>query len=86
MQRAVINYGGGELEAWEQEDLWTVRLGELEASSSYLDLALAELLDDPEGAHRVAARLLSEVVAPSRWPMPTHSAGSERLHRGRDPA
>ncbi len=61
-QRAVISYQGGELEAWEQEDLWTVRLGELEASSRYLDIALAELLDDPEGAHRLAAGLLAELV------------------------
>ena len=62
MQRAVISYQGGELEAWEQEDLWTVRLGGLEASSRYIDIALAEPLDDPEGAHRFAARLLAELV------------------------
>jgi hypothetical protein len=62
MQRTVISYRRGELEAWEQEELWTVRLGELEASSRYLDLALAELLDDPEGAHRLAARLVVELV------------------------
>jgi len=41
MQNATIGYHGGELEAWEHEDLWTVKLGELEASSRYLDLALA---------------------------------------------
>jgi hypothetical protein len=63
MQRAVINYQGGELEAWEQEELWTVRLGELEASSRYLDLALAELLDNPYGLHQLAAKLLAEIVA-----------------------
>ena len=74
MLRAVIDYHGGELEAWEQDDLWTVRLGELEASSLYLDVALAEILDDPEGAHRVAARLVFEIVAPVGWPMPTASA------------
>lgn len=74
MLRASINYHGGELEAWEHEDVWTVRLGELEASSLYLDLALAELLDDPEGAHRVAARLLLEIVVPSSWPMPSGAA------------
>jgi hypothetical protein len=73
MLRATITYQGGELEAWEHDDLWTVRLGELEASSLYLDLALAELLDDPEGAHRVAARLLLEIVAPPSWPMPVRS-------------
>jgi hypothetical protein len=62
MQTAVINYEGGELEAWQQGDLWTVRLGELEASARYLDLALAELLDDLERAHRLAARLIVELV------------------------
>jgi hypothetical protein len=44
MQEATIDYHGGELGAWEYEDLWTVRLGELESSSRYLDLALARLL------------------------------------------
>jgi hypothetical protein len=63
MQRAVINYQGGELEAWEQENLWTVRLGELEATSRYLDLALTELLDNPYGVHQLAARLLTETSA-----------------------
>ena len=62
MQKAAIDYHGGELEAWEYEDLWTVRLGELESSSRYLDLALAELLDDSEGVHTLAARLLAELV------------------------
>jgi hypothetical protein len=62
MQNATIGYHGGELEAWEHEDLWTVKLGELEASSRYLDLALAELLDDADGVHKLAARLLAEVV------------------------
>jgi hypothetical protein len=63
MQKAVIDYHRGELEAWEHEDLWTVRLGELEASSHYLDLALAELLDRPEGTHQLAARLVAELVS-----------------------
>jgi hypothetical protein len=63
MQRAVISYRGGELEAWEQGDRWTVRLGELEASARYLDLALAELLDHPEGTHQLAARLVAEFVS-----------------------
>jgi hypothetical protein len=62
MQRAAIDYHGGELEAWTQENLWTVRLGELEASSRYLDVALAELLDAAEGVHQLAARLLAELV------------------------
>jgi hypothetical protein len=73
MRKAAISYHGGELEAWEQDGQWTVRLGELEASSRYLDLALAELLDDEAGAHRLSARLLLEVVAPSSWPMPSRS-------------
>ena len=63
MQKAAIDYHGGELQVWEQEDVWTVRLGELEASSRYLDLALAELLDDAEGAHKLAARLLMELIS-----------------------
>ena len=63
MQKAAIDYHGGELQVWEQEDVWTVRLGELEASSRYLDLALAELLDDAEGAHELAARLLMELIS-----------------------
>jgi hypothetical protein len=71
--RAVIDYHGGELEAWEEDGVWQVRLGELEASSLYLDAALAELLDGPEGAHRVAAKLLMEIVAPPTWPMPSRS-------------
>ena len=67
MQRAVISYQGGELEAWEQDDVWTVRLGELEASARYLDVALAELLDD-QGAHQLAARLLAELVTAPQTP------------------
>ena len=63
MQKAAIDYHGGELQVWEQEDVWTVRLGELEASSRYLDLALAELLDDAERAHKLAARLLMELTS-----------------------
>jgi hypothetical protein len=62
MQRTAIDYHGGALEAWEHEDLWTVKLGGLVASSRYLDLALAELLDYPEGMHQLAARLLAEVA------------------------
>jgi hypothetical protein len=78
MRRAAISYHGGELEAWEHDRQWTVRLGELEASSRYLDLALAELLDDEAGAHRLSARLLLEVVAPSSWPMPSRGSAATR--------
>lgn len=59
MDKAVISYRGEVLEAWEHDDYWTVQLGELEASSRYLDLALAALLDDSEGVHQLAARLLA---------------------------
>jgi hypothetical protein len=61
MQRAAITYGKGELEVREQEDVWTVRLANLEARAQYLDLALAELLGNAPEAHRAAARLLSEL-------------------------
>jgi len=60
MEKAVICHRGEVLEAWEHEDGWTVQLGELEASSRYLDLALAALLDDGESVHQLAARLLAE--------------------------
>ena len=54
-----MRYRGEELQAWESDVGWTVTLGELEASSRYLDLALAALLDDDEGSHSLAARLLA---------------------------
>jgi hypothetical protein len=76
MQRSVISYQGGELEAWEQEDRWTVRLGELEASSRYLDLVLAELLDDVDGVHQLAARLLADLAS---TPRPTEVIGPARV-------
>ncbi len=60
MEKAVISYRGEVLEAWEHDDRWTVQLGELEASSRYLDVALAALVDDGERVHQLAARLLSE--------------------------
>jgi hypothetical protein len=60
MEKAVICHRGEVLEAWEHEDGWTVRLGELEASSRYLDLALAALLDHGESVHQLAARLLAQ--------------------------
>jgi hypothetical protein len=61
MHRAVIAYRSARIEAYESDDVWTVRLANLEARASYLDLALAELLNDPAGAHRAAARLLTEM-------------------------
>ena len=64
MERAVIRYQARELEAWEDQDGWTVRIGELEASSRYLDLALAALLEDGEDVHQLAARLLTALTSP----------------------
>jgi hypothetical protein len=61
MRRAAIRYGEDELEAREQDHVWTVRLANLEARARYLDLALAELLGNAPEAHRAAARLLGEL-------------------------
>ena len=62
MRAAAIEYRNDELEAWEQDDLWTVRLSNLETRARYLDLALARLLGDAPEAHRAAARLLVELA------------------------
>jgi len=48
--------------ACERNDVWTVRLANLETRASYLDLALAELLGNAPEAHRAAARLLAELA------------------------
>jgi hypothetical protein len=58
----VIAYRNDKLEATELDDVWTVRLANLEARARYLDLALAELLGDAPEAHRAAARVLSELA------------------------
>jgi len=63
MRAAAIAYRNDELEAWEQDDLWTVRLSNLETRARYLDLALARLLGDAPEAHRAAARLLVDRLA-----------------------
>jgi hypothetical protein len=60
--RATVAYGNGELEASERDDVWTVRLANLEVRARYLDLALAELLGSAPEAHRAAARLLLELA------------------------
>lgn len=60
MEKALICHRGEVLEAWEHEDGWTVQLGELEASSRYLDVALAGLLDHGDSVHQLAARLLAQ--------------------------
>jgi hypothetical protein len=58
-----IPFQGGELEARLTGELWTVRLGELEASSKWLDFALAELLDDDtRRAHEVATKLIEQML------------------------
>ena len=62
MHTAVIAYRNSRLQAWESDDVWTVRLANLQAQASYLDLALAELLGDASEAHRAAARLLAETA------------------------
>jgi hypothetical protein len=61
MQIAAIAYRNRRLEACERDDVWTVRLANLEVRASYLDLALAELLGSAPEAHRAAARLLCEL-------------------------
>jgi plasmid stabilization system protein ParE len=54
--------------------VWTVRLANLEARASYLDLALAELLGNaPPEAHRTAARLLSGLEEVAEWQDFAHS-------------
>lgn len=62
MGKAVVSYHGAEVCAWEQDGCWTVQLDTYEASSSYLDLALAELAVDGADVHELAARLISEVM------------------------
>ena len=65
MEKAVVNYHGADVCAWEYEGLWTVRLGANEASSNYLDLALSELLVNGEEVHELAARLVSALATTS---------------------
>ena len=67
-----IAYGGGELEAvLLDNDTWLVRLGELEASSSYLDYALARLLDvEAHEVHKLAARLVEQLLIETTSPRP----------------
>lgn len=61
--RTVISYGGGELEAALDGEMWRVRLGELEESSRYLDYALSRLLDaTTRDVHQLAARLIERIL------------------------
>ena len=56
-------FRGGELEVCREGEVWTVRLGELEESSTYLDFALAQLLDDETPrVHHLAARLIEALL------------------------
>jgi hypothetical protein len=67
--RAVIPYLGGELEAVLEGERWTVRLGELEKSSAYLDFALSELLGDRSPrVHSLAARLIEKLLVEAQAP------------------
>jgi hypothetical protein len=80
MEKAVICHRGEVLEAGEHEDGWTVQLGELEASSRYLDVALAGLLDHGESVHQLAARPDESVAADALLGRHTKTAaGSELL-------
>ena len=63
MEKALVSYQGADVCAWEFEGRWTVQLGPYEASSTYLDLALSELLGSGEGVHELAARLISELTS-----------------------
>lgn len=62
MQAAAIRYRDGNLEAFEHDDVWTVRLANLEVRAHFLDLALAQLLGNAPEAHRAAARLMAELA------------------------
>lgn len=78
MRSAAIAYRNSELQAREHDDLWTVCLAGAEASSSYLDVALAEVLGNAPEAHRVAARLLMET---GEEPEPRITPPSQRPRR-----
>jgi hypothetical protein len=64
MMQAAIPYHGGELEARWEGGVWTVRLGELDESSIYLDFALAQLLDDDTARVHHLATMLIEALLP----------------------
>lgn len=57
-----IPFHDGAIEAELDGEIWTVRLGELEASSKWLDFALSELLDDATQAHELAAKLVEQLL------------------------
>jgi hypothetical protein len=86
MQTAAIAYRNGKLEASEHEGLWMVRLANLEERASYLDLALAKLLDNAPEAHRAAARLLVELADVVEQQDATYSHATAVPQRERRPA
>jgi hypothetical protein len=58
---AAIQVEGSQLEAELKDAMWTVRHGEREASSQYLDYALSKLFDDDSARiHQLAARVIAE--------------------------
>jgi hypothetical protein len=62
MEKIVIGYRGADLYAWEHEGVWTVQLGAFEASATYLDLALSELIGGSVDVHELAARLVAALM------------------------
>ena len=68
METASIAYHQSELQACEQDGMWTVRLANLEARARYLDFSLTQLLGNAPEAHRAAARLLTELAAAAERP------------------
>jgi hypothetical protein len=82
VETASIAYHQSELQACEQDGVWTVRLANLEARARYLDLALAQLLGNAPEAHRAAARLLTELADPAE-PQAAHPHAAPLLPRNR---
>ena len=87
METASISYHQSELQACEQDGVWTVRLANLEAHARYLDLALAELLGNAQEGHRAAARLLTkleDVVEQQKTQASDDAPAEPRTRRPRD--
>lgn len=83
METASIAYHQSELQACEQDGVWTVRLANLEARARYLDVALAQLLDNAPEAHRAAAKLVSQLadIAERRAAYPHVAPPPPRIRR-----
>jgi hypothetical protein len=93
MRTGLIAYRDAELKACEKDDVWTVRLANLEARARYLDLALAQLLGSAPEAHRAAARLLAQLADVAEQqetahppPSPPRRPGRRGSHRNEGPA